>query len=286
LSRAQGQLPSIWLARRLDGNQPISACSDGEQAASCLRRPNRPEIATSSKSTSIFSERQPAARQPRQICKLKKLIPDIAKRLALFDELEREEKAERYEKLCKRLDQAPWDDMARAERDEIYPRIDEPKKVVTPMHIENTESEPVNAGELAMDALNAKAAELQKANPKLSFAQAFEKVYTDRANSDLVLAERHSNSIYEPRELELLKAITKSAKGLPDMASLKPDDLGQYFNGKGTDFPSTQEVMRLIRQEQAKGYSYEMATTRVGAALIEAARRVESEAREASGVRT
>ena len=76
-------------------------------------------------------------------------------------------------------------------------------------------------------------------------------------------------------EIALNKAV---AEQLPEMMSLEPRDLGDYSSGKPNSvdldegWPSQEEVMALIRQEQKKGYNYDMATTRVGARLLEAQR--------------
>jgi hypothetical protein len=46
----------------------------------------------------------------------------------------------------------------------------------------------------AMDELNAKAAEMRKANPTLTREQAFTKVYTDPENAPLIRRERQENA--------------------------------------------------------------------------------------------
>lgn len=50
------------------------------------------------------------------------------------------------------------------------------------------------SGSSAIDALNAKAAELRKADPKLSEAQAFAKAYNDPANKDLAAQEKQERN--------------------------------------------------------------------------------------------
>jgi hypothetical protein len=138
--------------------------------------------------------------------------------------------------------------------------------------------------------LNAKAAELRKRDPSLTLEQAFTKVYTDKENSELANAERHSNGIYEPRELESLKSITKAARALPEMMSLKPRDLGDYETGRsmtpGLDegYPSEAEIKRLY-DEMTRAGRDGRDFDKAAAAYLSAQARVEAAAREAAGVR-
>jgi hypothetical protein len=58
-----------------------------------------------------------------------------------------------------------------------------------------TKSDPVpNTNTLAYAELMAKAEQLRSERPELSVAQAFEKVYTNRANVELALRERRENA--------------------------------------------------------------------------------------------
>jgi hypothetical protein len=142
------------------------------------------------------------------------------------------------------------------------------------------EVSPAETGKIAYDVLMAKAEQLRKRFPTLTVAQAFEKVYTDRANADLVMAERRGNCPYaKDCALTDITAVAKAALSVvappvADRARLEPEDLGHYETGPSmtpgmrSDFPSTDEILRLVDAERKKGFPREKAIDIVASRLI------------------